>query len=419
VTIALQLLSIPVLLHAWGTDRYGSWIALTALPTYLALADLGFIQITASDMTMRVARNDRAGAFAMFQSTFLLICFVSCIVLSVAGLLIYFVPFARFLNASEPAASVAMVLGIMSAHVMLSLFSGLLAAAFRSEGHYARSVTLFATGRLVEGSAALAAAFLGGGLVAAAAAMLLARLVTMTIARILLRGAAPWAKLGFTAAQRSIIRGMIAPSAAFAAYTLGNMITLQGVVVAIAAALGPSTVAMFSTARTLARLGPTMANAISFPLQPEYSAAFGAKASNKFIRLFKQQSRVTLGLSLLYLVVLLTCGELVIELWTRNLVVVPYELLCLLAIGCALEILWTSLQTPLVATNQHHLMGSAYLLVSASGFLLLGSSLAHFGVLAIGWYTVTLGFFMSLIVAQQLRVFFRRNDLATLKGGTA
>jgi hypothetical protein len=64
-------------------------------------------------------------------------------------------------------------------------------------------------------------------------------------------------------------------------------------------------------------------------------------------------------------------------------------------------------------------MGSAYLLVSACGFLLLGSSLAHVGVLAVGWYTVTLGLVMSLIVGQQLRRFFRRNDVAKSKGGTS
>lgn len=68
VTIIVQLVGVPILLHAWGVQLYGEWLILFAIPAYLSMTDLGFTQCAANDMTARVARGDRAGALAVFQS---------------------------------------------------------------------------------------------------------------------------------------------------------------------------------------------------------------------------------------------------------------------------------------------------------------------------------------------------------------
>ena len=40
LTVIIQLVSVPVLLGAWGVDVYGEWLILSAVPLYLALSDL-------------------------------------------------------------------------------------------------------------------------------------------------------------------------------------------------------------------------------------------------------------------------------------------------------------------------------------------------------------------------------------------
>ena len=44
VVIIIQLAGVPILLHAWGTQLYGEWLILAAIPTYLSMTDLGFSQ---------------------------------------------------------------------------------------------------------------------------------------------------------------------------------------------------------------------------------------------------------------------------------------------------------------------------------------------------------------------------------------
>ena len=83
VTILVQVIGVPIFLHAWGLKLYGEWLVLSAIPSYLAFSDVGFGNVAANDMTMRVASGDRRGALETFQSTWLFISFTSLTVLSV------------------------------------------------------------------------------------------------------------------------------------------------------------------------------------------------------------------------------------------------------------------------------------------------------------------------------------------------
>ena len=68
VVIIIQLAGVPILLQAWGTQLYGEWLILAAIPTYLSMADLGFSQSAGNDITARMAHGDAAGVMAVFQS---------------------------------------------------------------------------------------------------------------------------------------------------------------------------------------------------------------------------------------------------------------------------------------------------------------------------------------------------------------
>jgi hypothetical protein len=42
VTAVIQLAAMPCFLHFWGAAKYGDWLILSAIPSYLSLRDLGF-----------------------------------------------------------------------------------------------------------------------------------------------------------------------------------------------------------------------------------------------------------------------------------------------------------------------------------------------------------------------------------------
>jgi hypothetical protein len=55
VVIGVQILLVPILLHGWGIERYGVWLLLSSIPTYLTFSDFGFTFIAKNEMTMKVA----------------------------------------------------------------------------------------------------------------------------------------------------------------------------------------------------------------------------------------------------------------------------------------------------------------------------------------------------------------------------
>src|SRR6267378_1844389 len=65
VNAAQAVILVPLFLRAWGAEGYGQWLALTALISYLTLADLGGQNYIANLLAMSHARGDRE----RFQTT--------------------------------------------------------------------------------------------------------------------------------------------------------------------------------------------------------------------------------------------------------------------------------------------------------------------------------------------------------------
>src|SRR5260370_41898128 len=75
VTAIVQIVSVPVFLHFWGVKLYGEWLIISAIPIYLALSDLGFGNVAANDMTMRVIAGYRETfAKVMLQKSLCVVC---------------------------------------------------------------------------------------------------------------------------------------------------------------------------------------------------------------------------------------------------------------------------------------------------------------------------------------------------------
>src|ERR1700720_4111593 len=100
VTALIQLGSVPILLHVWGVARYGDWLLLSAIPSYLTLTDLGFGDASGSEMSMRVAANDRKRALETFQSSWVLVTVVSFVILLLASAVVWRIPWQSWLRLS-------------------------------------------------------------------------------------------------------------------------------------------------------------------------------------------------------------------------------------------------------------------------------------------------------------------------------
>jgi|SRR5579862_5041580 len=165
IAAIIQLGSIPLLLHTWGAAKYGDWLLLSAIPSYLTLSDLGFGDASGSDMSMRVAANDRDGALQTFQSSWVLVTTVSIAALLLAFVSVWSVPWQRWLRLSGvsnlQAAAIMMVLG---AYVVVAQQNGVAESGYRCDGHFATGTVLMTIQRLAEVGTATTVAVLGGSL---------------------------------------------------------------------------------------------------------------------------------------------------------------------------------------------------------------------------------------------------------------
>src|ERR1700674_1729072 len=138
VAAIVQLGSVPIFLHAWGAAKYGDWLLLSAIPSYLSLSDLGFGDASGSDMCMRVAANDREGALRTFQSSWVLVTCVSLIALLLASASVWWIPWQPWLRLSSlPSHQASTIILVLGAYIVLGQQYSVAESGFASDGHFA------------------------------------------------------------------------------------------------------------------------------------------------------------------------------------------------------------------------------------------------------------------------------------------
>jgi len=371
VTIGVQILLVPVLLHAWGKEHYGTWLLLAAIPTYLTFSDFGFTFIAKNEMTMKVASGDRSGALTIYQSVFMLLNMVVVTVISLAVLLVFSIRIGGLFNLGDVDEQTAkMVLLILITTVIFYQYFLLFSGGMRSEGKPAEETSWNALGRLCEGVATGMTALLGGDLIAAAIAILINRLVFNAFLFLRLRGLASYLVLGWKHASREEIKRLFNPSVSYMFVSIAQALMIQGPVIVLGA-LGPvSQVVVFSTSRTLARLGTSASNILNFSVIPEYSRIYGLKEMERFLHFIKIHFALTIAGAITYVIIMETFGGIVMDYWTHDIVKAPQPFFTLLILSVFAEMVWSALFTPLTAVNQHISVSYSFATLSCIGIVL-------------------------------------------------
>lgn len=252
VVAGLQLSLVPVFASHWGLDRYGVWILLSTIPSYLALGDFGFATAAGNDMTMKVARGDKAGAITTFQSAFAAVVVgssgIGLLALTICALL---PPNVLTISAPIAPQEIRATLGLLSIYGVICLLGSIVMAGFKCAGLYATGTLSQALLQLTEGTVAILTVCLGGSLWNVACAYLLCRLVGIGMQAFWLSRSVPWLDIGFKRAQFTEVKRLSQPAVAVMALPLAQATFLQGTAIVLGAATSAPTVAIFTTVRTL------------------------------------------------------------------------------------------------------------------------------------------------------------------------
>jgi len=409
VTAIVQIVGVPILLHAWGARLYGEWLVLGALPVYLSMTDLGFAQSAANDMTARLRRGDRDGTIVVFQSLAALvfsISLVGLIVLSVTLLQIQNLPYFRF--EAIDAVSVRWILWLLSAQVFAGLFDSVTHAGFRAAGEYPLHVSLGATTRMVQFAAVWCVAATGGSPVAAATAFFTVRVVGTAVVGWLLTRRHPWLPFRIQRANRNELKLLIKPAVANLAFPFAQAVTIQGMVIVVGLVLGPIAVVIFSTLRTLTRVPLQLVYAASHAAEPEMAAAYGAGDRVLMRSLFLQTLRAGLWLAAPVAFVISITGSSILEWWTHGNVRMHWTLFAGLLGSAIASVLWYGAMIVLRAANLHLRAAGAYVFASLLAVACAGTLLT--------WSTDLAGAGLALLCMDVVMTIYTVRSAALLLG---
>ena len=362
VTMVVQVVSVPVFLHFWGARLYGEWLILSAIPSYLALSDIGFGSVAGNDMTMCVAAGRREAALETFQSTWALISGLSLALMGLVCAGAWFVPWTSWMKLNAVGNhGAALIMVVFSAYVLISLQNGTLDSAFRCDGNYAFGTMCLNMVRLGETILGTVAVACGGRPLHVAITYLCARCLGSAVLMLVLRRKSPWIRYGTAHANLSSIRRLAAPAFAFMAFPAGNAVSLQGFTLVIGVVLGPVAVVAFSTMRTLSRVGVQVLTIVRHTILPEISFALGAGEVALARTIHRRACQLALILSLACTLALAIAGPYIYGSWIRHAVTFDPLTFDLLLIVMLANSLWSTSSAVPLASNQHEKIAVAYM----------------------------------------------------------
>lgn len=380
-----QLVMVPMFLYFWGKVLYGEWIMLSTIPAYFTMNDVGFAGAGMTEMTVLVARNERAAALEVFQSIWMLISASSLLFLTVLAIGLMWAPLNAWLNIAHLShrESVFITL-LLLCHAALGQQTGLIQAGFRCEGATALGVNWFNLVRIAELLITAAVVAIGSAPLMVAAAILFVRLLGTILMRVHLYRIAPWLAFGWRHVRFREIRRLAGPSLSFMAFPLGNALKHQGIVLVIGRILGPVSVVVFTTTRTLTNVVHQLMVIIHVSVWPEMSSAFGAGDLHLAKALHRHSCRASFWLSLGGIAGLFFLGGRVHRVWTHGQVELHQPLFYVLLMVIVANSLWfTSSMVPM-AINRHQHTARCFLAGASMALLLAMWMLPRWGLAGAG-----------------------------------
>lgn len=395
VQIIIRLTEVPLLLGFWGTQLYGEWLMLSAIPAYLSIGDGGFTTAACRDITIRAGAGDRRGALNVYQSIWILLLLLSMALCLAAVIFLQVAPLHQWLRFSVMSGHEAsLVLLLLVIHILLGFQGGLLNGGFWAAARYPTGMSLTALIQLLEfGGMALAVA-LWGGPVQAALGYLVGRFIGTSLMWIGQKRVSPWLGFGIRHASFSELRRLTAPAFASLTFPLGNALNIQGMRLVVGLVLGPAAVAAFVPMRTLSNLALQPRLMVNRLVEPEMAMAFGKDDKTLFRKLFLDSCRISFWGCLAIAFALIPAAIWIFPWWTGGKVFIDWPTYIFLLLAVLMNGTWfTALMVP-YATNRHGVIAVYYSLLYGLGALS--------GALFLAIYFGLIGPAMALLIAESI-----------------
>jgi O-antigen/teichoic acid export membrane protein len=366
--IAIQLLLPPLLIGIWGTDRYGQWLLIASIPTLLSVLDFGFTDAATAEMTMQIARNNKADATKTFQTISFLALLMSVLVIIVSSILLLpdRIQIGKVVLDSDSLRSMY----VFSIFAVMLILSRLLLGCLKSAGHYAASTMTYDTIQFAESTSVIFGAYFGYEFVVCALLYLAFRLLNIIVLFVMMRRTVSWLRPGVQHADFREARRLLTPSLAAMTIPAALALNFQGMVWIAGAFIGPSAAAVLGTVRAASRVIVQLVGIFVRGAMPIYAASVATNNTSAHRSIVRINSILTASVLFPGCLAFAIFGQDIVSIWTRGHVVPPVVFVSLMAAAAAFHGLWYFRSVLLLAINKH-VRFAALLLPLTAAFTLL------------------------------------------------
>jgi O-antigen/teichoic acid export membrane protein len=337
VSIVCSLVSIPLALRYLGNERYGMWMIISTMSTFLQFADLGMGNGLVNAISNAHGRNDTRMAQQYVSTTFFLLVLVMLVLLVAFGCAYPFARWGAVFNVTDSLAAREAGPSVVAYFLCLALNMPLDVVQRVQNGYQEGFISSLwqGLGSVLALGGLLVATWLRGGLPWLVLAMVGGPLVATGLGwgtEFWFRR--PWLLPARRHFSRDAARTMRASGTLFALQSIAWAVAYATDNVVTARVLGAGAVADYAVPMRLFALLSLVLSMVVAPLWPAYGEAVARGDAAWIRRTLRRSVWGTLGICVPFVGFLVLGGRLVLRLWLGTAVSPSYPLLAGLGLWC-------------------------------------------------------------------------------------
>lgn len=355
VLILDQLLLVPFFLTSWGAAYYGEWLTLSIIPSVLAFADLGFGSAVSNSFVLAYAAGDKQRAANLNKSGYLAISLSVTlgIILTVIILLIGD-SLQLFHKSLIPANEAMLAVTLMMAARLFAFYNQLVEGYYRSARKAAWGSLLGSGLHIVNILAGLGVLLAGGRIVGYTCAQLIVSVVFTSlyicVGRRLIDLSSFRGKIMKEDLKQITVKGM-----GYLMSPIWQSIYFQGGTFVVRLTLGPESVAIFNTVRTVCRSVNQSYSIINASIYPDLQYEYGRGNMTTVHRLFRIAVLFSMMIGVIGTLLLMFFGLDLYEWWTQSVLSTPIDVWWTFILGILFNaVWWTSVVTYRMTNQPYH-----------------------------------------------------------------
>jgi O-antigen/teichoic acid export membrane protein len=318
-----QLILVPVLISAWGVEYYGSWLMLSALPTFLSMSNLGLGTSANIQIGLDINAGRHSQAKQAFATSQWMIIFIGLFVtvLSYIGMHWYGLKTTSPVIIESPDVVVFLLLTALFVNMLAIPLLG----CWTGIGKLATGYKFLNYNSLASLILSIVVPLAGGKALETAIILLISSLCYFVLFVFFTFQSIEWTKNQYSLKLIDLNLGkyLFFKGIGHQLGQLWQAILFQGSLLLAGYMIGPAGAALWGSMRILIRSGNQVVEVISQSISPEFQIAFAQENKEKLRSTYVFGIMLSFSLALLIVVGLIIIGPTIFNIWTKNSFVVP------------------------------------------------------------------------------------------------